>query len=241
MHELESIYRITYDSWEGYYVVHTPRGEVRFYKDEQGLPYIDLNNSDVAGAVLLLQREEQTQTEAAHIQTVRGNYEGYTKREVVKTKEARRAQAMMGNPSEKDYKGMVSNNLIPNCPVSSADITNARAIFGPDLPSIRGKTVRRAPRPVVGDYVAVPRSLVDANKAVTLAADVFFVDGTAFLLTVARRIKFVTVEHVPVRTAVSLSRHMKRVVEVYGRAGFIVRSILMNGEFEKLKALMPSV
>ena len=69
----------------------------------------------------------------------------------------------------------------------------------------------------------------------------FFVDGTAFLLTVARRIKFVTVEHVPVRTAVSLSRHMKRVVEVYGRAGFIVRSILMDGEFEKLKALMPRV
>ncbi len=36
---------------------------------------------------------------------------------------------------------------------------------------------------------------------ITLAADVFFVDGTAFLLTVARRIKFVTAEHVPVRTA----------------------------------------
>jgi hypothetical protein len=29
MHELEEIYRITYDSWEGYYVVHTPKGEVR--------------------------------------------------------------------------------------------------------------------------------------------------------------------------------------------------------------------
>ena len=36
MHELESLYRITYDSWKGYYVVHTPKGEVRFYKDEQG-------------------------------------------------------------------------------------------------------------------------------------------------------------------------------------------------------------
>ena len=147
----------------------------------------------------------------------------------------------MGNPSERDYKGMVSNNIVPNCPITSADISNARAIFGPDLPSIRGKTVRRAPAPVVGDYVAVPRSLVDANKIVTLAADVFFVDGTAFLLTVARRIKFVTAEHVPVRTALSLSKHMKRVTEVYGRAGFRVRSILMDGEFEKLKPLMSSV
>ena len=24
MHELEKLYRITYDSWEGFYVVHTP-------------------------------------------------------------------------------------------------------------------------------------------------------------------------------------------------------------------------
>jgi hypothetical protein len=122
---------------------------------------------------------------------------------------------MMGNPSEKDYKGLVSNNLVPNCPITSSDMSNAKAIFGPDLPSVRGKTVQRAPAPVVGDYVAVPRSLVDANKTVTLAADVIFVDGTAFLLTVSRRIKFVTAEHVPVRTALSLSKHMKRVMEVY--------------------------
>ncbi len=38
MHELEQSYRNTYDSWDGYYVVHTPKGEVRFNKDEQGLP-----------------------------------------------------------------------------------------------------------------------------------------------------------------------------------------------------------
>ena len=87
---------------------------------------------------------------------MRGNYEGYTKREVTQAKEARRAQAMMGNPSEKDYKGMVSNNLIANCPISSKDVSNARTIFGPDLASIRGKTVQRAPEPVVTDYVAVP-------------------------------------------------------------------------------------
>ena len=37
------------------------------------------------------------------VQTVRGNYEGYTKREVLKAKEARHTQAMMGNPSEADY------------------------------------------------------------------------------------------------------------------------------------------
>ena len=31
MNELEKKYRITYDSWQGYYVVHTANGEVRFH------------------------------------------------------------------------------------------------------------------------------------------------------------------------------------------------------------------
>jgi hypothetical protein len=48
-------------------------------------------------------------------------------------------------------------------------------------------------------------------------------------------------EHLPVRTAASLSKHLQRVLLVYRRAGFRVRSILMDGEFEKVKGLMPTV
>ena len=59
-------------------------------------------------------------------------------------------------------------------------------------------------------------------------------DGTPFLLTVAWRLKFITAEHVRVTTAMNLSKHMTRVLEVYKRAGFIVRTILMDGEFEKI-------
>jgi hypothetical protein len=94
---------------------------------------------------------------------------------------------------------------------------------------------------VVADYVAVPRALIEQNKVVTLSADVFFVDGTAFLIMVSRQIKFITAVHVQVRTATSLSKHLTRVLQVYERAGFKVRTILMDGEFEKVRDLMPCV
>ncbi len=56
MQELEKQYRITYDSWEGHYIVHTPKGEVNFYKDEQGLPYIEVGGpAGCEAAVMLLQ------------------------------------------------------------------------------------------------------------------------------------------------------------------------------------------
>jgi hypothetical protein len=58
---------------------------------------------------------------------------------------------------------------------------------------------------------------------------------------VVRHMKFVTAEHVPVRTATNLSKHITRVLEVYKQAGFVVRTILMDGEFEKIRPLLPNL
>ncbi len=167
MHKLEKHNQIMYDSWNDYYMVHTPRANVQFYKDEQGLPYINLDGSAHEAAMMLMQlgmgqhvtfdQSAAGKTEHTLVETVQENYKGYMKKDVVKAKEAWQTQAMMGNSSKKDYKGEVSNHLISNCPVTHTNITNARAILGPDLMSIRGKTVPRMPASVVTDYVvAVP-------------------------------------------------------------------------------------
>jgi hypothetical protein len=91
------------------------------------------------------------------------------KRELLKAREAREAQAMLENPSKKDFQGLVSGNLILNCPITRTNISSARKIFKPDLASVRGEIVCRMPAPVVEDYVAVSWQLVEANEAVTLA------------------------------------------------------------------------
>jgi hypothetical protein len=92
-----------------------------------------------------------------------------------------------------------------------------------------------------GRYVAVPKGVIERNKTVTLAANVFFVDGIAFLLTVSRNIKFITAEHVASCTAKSLSKHMDHIIQVYTRAGFSVRTVSMDGEFKKVKDKLPLV
>jgi hypothetical protein len=51
------------------------------------------------------------------------------------------------------------------------------------------------------DYVAVSREFMKLHKYVTLVADVMFVNGVTFLVTMSRGIKFVTAEHVPTRMA----------------------------------------
>ncbi len=165
----------------------------------------------------------------ALVQTVRQNDEVYTKKEILQVNEARQAIGMIGNPSEQDFKGMVRGNMMHNFPVTTKANTNMHAKYGPSLESVRGKTVA----PVVADYVAVPKEIVERNQIATLAIDVFFVDRTVFLLTVSRQIKLITAEYVAVRTAKSLRKHLERVIQVYTGALFNVQTILMDSVFKK--------
>ena len=38
-HQVEQKYQVTYDSWDGYYIIHNPKRPVKFCKDHQGLPW----------------------------------------------------------------------------------------------------------------------------------------------------------------------------------------------------------
>jgi hypothetical protein len=98
--------------------------------DEIGLPYIDLKDSSEDAAALPVQTGPK---EAAKVlvQTVRQNYESYTKHKVMEAKEVRQAMGMIGNPSKEDFKGMVWGNMIKNCQVTPDAIANARAILTP--------------------------------------------------------------------------------------------------------------
>ena len=61
---------------------------MRFYKDENGLPNIDLEDSEEDTATLLIQMGLE-EAASAFVQTVRQNYKGFTKKEVLQAKEAK--------------------------------------------------------------------------------------------------------------------------------------------------------
>jgi hypothetical protein len=123
---------------------------------------------------------------------------------------------MIGNLSERNFKGMVSNNLITNCSISTDNIAKTRTIFGPDFASVRGNTAHSwTPEPVVADYVAVARSVIEKNKVAPMTADVFLVDGVAVLLTVSRQIKLITAKHVTTYIAKGLTKYLECVLEFY--------------------------
>ena len=168
--------------------------------------------------------EDSSNFECMLVNTVRDNFEGHTKHDIAKAKEARRLQGMVGNPTDKEFKGMVREKLITNCPVTVQDVENANRIFGPDLANLRGKTIRTKPEHVRIEYVQIPRDFVELHKYVTLVADVMFVNGLPFLVTSSRGISLVTIEYLKSRTAKRLIDTLERVIRIYSKAGFIVQT-----------------
>ena len=82
---------------------------------------------------------------------------------------------------------------IINCDVTRQDILNAEDIFGPDLGSLKGKTVRTASAQVrAGGLVPIPITIMAQYRRVVLCMDVMKVNKLPFLVTMSRAIKFGT-------------------------------------------------
>jgi hypothetical protein len=145
-----------------------------------GMPYLDV-------------RELKAEVALCFIQTMRGNMEGYTAREI----EDAQAQAMLGHPMDQDFLGMVRANLINNCPVTVSTVINANQNFGPDLAGVRGQMVRRPPESVMRNYLQIPRAILKQHRMVTLTVDVMFVNGVPFLVSATHEINLITAEYTP--------------------------------------------
>ena len=118
---------------------------------------------------------------------------------------------MVGHPNDHDFLGMVRANYIMNCPVTKSAVKNANLIFGPDLAGVRGRTVRRPPEAVRTDFVHIPRIFLDRHQMIMLTADIMFVNGVPFLVSLARSLNLLTAEFLPVRTAKSLASRIEQI------------------------------
>jgi hypothetical protein len=175
------------------------------------------------------------------VNTVRGNFEGYTCKEVERVREARCIQGMIANPTEREFSAMVREKLLTNCPVIVRNVNNAHHIYGHDLANVRGKTTRGKPEHVQIEYVQIPWDFVKMHKYMTLAVDVMFVNGLSFLVTSSRGISLVRIEYLPSRTVKRLVHTLRRVFRKYRTGGYVIQTTLMDMEFEKLKPMLPEI
>jgi hypothetical protein len=125
--------------------------------------------------------------------------------------------------------------MIKNCPVIRADFSAANNIVGPNVASMKGKTVRFTQETVLTECVEVPKEILDLNKDFTITVGVVFVDGLGFMITSSQKIKFTTTEYVAERSKVNLINSFKNIYAIYNQHGFNITTSLMDREFECLR------
>ena len=85
------------------------------------------------------------------------------------------------------------------------------------------------------DIIEVSQQILGNQSRFTIIVDVMFVNGILFLVSSSRNINLTTIEHVPHRTVSKLGLLIHRIINVYAHVGFMVHTILMDNEFEKVK------
>jgi hypothetical protein len=142
---------------------------------------------------------------------------------------------MIGYPSTRDFLKLVDNNLIPNCPIGRADILATEAILGPNVNSLKGKTVRHGELHVKSDISPIPRDILSLYREVTLCVDIMHMNRIPFLITISRNIKFATIELLANRQEDTIAKCITNIMRLYGSRGFLVNMTHADGEFEVLR------
>ena len=152
------------------WVVFTPKGNTIVLKRDtrvcKGMPYIDMCDNK-AGLTT--------------IETIRKNFEYYAKKEIEKAELSHTVQSMIRHPSRKHYTQFVNWNNLQNRLIDIDDVKNAKGIFGPYWPGLKGWSIRKTPKRMSSEMFHIPREYYKWNKVVTLAADVMFATGLPFL------------------------------------------------------------
>jgi hypothetical protein len=103
---------------------------------------------------------------------------------------ARQVQNIMMHPGVCEYMNIIDKNLIQNMPVTRNNIHATEDIFGPNLRSLKGKTVNHPSIPVMGKIDGVPMEIKKNYKFMMLAMDIMFVNKIPFLLTISHGLHF---------------------------------------------------
>ena len=237
-------HRITYDSRkEDAFLVHTADGTVKFKRTPEGL-YAYRPSKEylrkVAETKCMEPPKDSTGSKVTNLQlsnmiaTVTENRKGYTQRQFEDAKRARRLYHIVGCPTVENFKHIIRQNIIKNCPVTIEDINIAEKIFGADIGALKGKTTRRRPTPVKDDLVEVPPELIEQHHDLIFCMDVMYVNGMPMLTGIDRSVKHRSLVPLDDRKAIELYRGLDSIFRFYNGRGFLLKDINCDREFKPL-------
>ena len=159
------------------------------------------------------------------VQTIEGQRQLFTKREVEKAHQARALMIKMGGISPKDLAKVCKLGAISDCPVTASDVWRAQVMLGPELASVRGKTRRQKTV-----EVRTERMPLMISSTIVGYCDIFFVIGLPFLLCVVEPMQYVCIHYLAARSYPVLKSTVLKIIGFFKSYGFSFAALHVDGE-----------
>ena len=167
---------------------------------------------------------------SALVATVEQNLSAFTKREIERARSARELMGRMGFPTVAMAMSIV--NCGSNFDISARDFQIAQAIWGKDMASVKGKTVKRA---TVSADISIKAKIVQIDQV--LAIDIMFIDKIAILIGVATPLGLTmgySLNNLVLKKSSRSAEHVRKGIAhflgVLGSQGFKAPVIMSDGE-----------
>ena len=142
--------------------------------------------------------------------------------EIAQANVAKQLLHALGYHSVVDLKTITKMNMIQDNPITKSDIKLMECLYGPDIPTVKGKTTRQHLHRLVSNIVSIPHELCDTQRDVCLYIDIMYINGMPFLATISKNIKYRTAMWVADHMAPTITNLVESVLKLYNRAGFQV-------------------
>ena len=172
---------------ENFINVHVKEGKgIKFKEVNTGIYLTSRNNSN----------NDRKFSAYSYLTLVSANKTEFTKRQVERSDGARDFRRRLGYPRYKRFFKLLGLSYFINCPINIDDTKRALYTYRLDIKTLREKTTRRKPMPI-NDIVetGIPSTILELHLIINLLVNYFFVQGVAFLHSIARGYSFRTVEH----------------------------------------------
>ena len=228
-------FHVCFDSTKEWaFLVKKPDGTTkRFVQLKVGLYFHDTTDRDTPTMC-------DNTPETSFLTMVADNKSRYTDHMYVQASLAQKLQAMIRYPSTHDFLHIVDKHLLPNCPITQADILAAEDIFGPDVHSLKGKTAWWTEPHIASSVTPMPMDILSLYQSVTLCVDIMFMNKLPFLVTISHHLKFGTAELLLNCQEDMAGKTLTDVMCIYGSRGFLVQMVHAESKFEALCAPLAS-
>jgi hypothetical protein len=209
--------------------VHHQDGSILKFREYQSRLYF-YDSEGPSAAVNTTSKS--TATDYLFLNTVAGQKARYTRRKIEGVDTARALYQKLGHPSEQVSNKILQESMIRNCPLTSDDAKRALQIYGRNVATLKGKTVKQKKRGT-SNYqpIGIPAPIVEKYNKPRLFMDILSVNGRPYFHTISQWIKLCTVAPIPNRYKRTVLLEAKAVINKYKARGFTISRIEAGQEF----------